>query len=284
MTQATEARPLTDQLRDAANRGELTLPPLPQVATKILEAFDESSRSTSQGVAELIRHEPAIAASVLRMANSAAFGGLSAITDLQQAIARLGMSQVAALVTAMLHKGHFESEDASRKKLLQDLWDHAVATAMAARCLAATGAADSEEAFLAGLLHDVGKLAVLLGIDQIANGEPSRVITPPVRSELMAALHTELGHKVLVDWRLPESVCLVALRHHEESPEEDESLVVRVQAANAIARKIAAHPEPGEECRLEELPAVERQNLGEVELAALLVDLEDEFEEVHKLL
>jgi HD-like signal output (HDOD) protein len=77
-----------------------------------------------------------------------------------------------------------------------------------------------EQAFLAGLLHDVGKLLVLKGVDQVQRDEPTLEITEPLLAELMRTLHTELGHQVLVGWRLPETVCQAALRHHVDEPEE----------------------------------------------------------------
>ena len=133
---------------------------------RLLQLLRDEDRADLNTAGALIENEPAMAASVLRMANSASFGGLRRLEDPGEAIGRLGLRQVSSLVTAVSHRGHFESGDPERKQSLRVLWDHAVATALASKSLAAREGADLAESFLAGLLHDIGKLLVLKGADQ----------------------------------------------------------------------------------------------------------------------
>src|SRR5258706_1241345 len=112
------ATPLALQVQSAVRRGDVHIPPLPDVVTRIHELL-RNEDSDARRIAELVKSEPAIAASVLRVANSAAFGGLGAVGELDEAIARIGLRQVGGLATAVGHKGHFESQDPERARLLR---------------------------------------------------------------------------------------------------------------------------------------------------------------------
>lgn len=200
----SSARSLADRIREAVLKGDLSLPPLPELARRILDLLHDESRADSRCVAELVRNDQAVAATLLRMANSAAFGGLREVTDLSQAVTRLGLRHVGSVVTALLHRGNFETRDPARQDLLRVLWDHAVATALTARYLTVRGGGDPEEAYLAGLLHDTGKLLVLKGVDVLQRKGAGTSLTPPVLDDLLDLLHTELGHRTLTRWKLPE--------------------------------------------------------------------------------
>jgi HD-like signal output (HDOD) protein len=262
--------------------GTLSLPPLPEAALRIEELLRRDEGDPRE-VGDLIQHEPAIAASVIRMANSAAFGGLREVERVDEAVARLGMRQVGVIVVAVAHKGQFTSDDPERGVLLRALWEHAVATATAARHLCGPDGAEGAEAFLAGLLHDVGKLLVVKAVDVLGKRGVT-ACTPPVVDELMERLHPTLGHDTLTSWKLPGPICDVALHHHDGAPEGNDRLLARVQAANALTRRMGLHPNPEPDLDLAAVPAVERLGLTELELAALMVDVEDEFARVKTLL
>jgi HD-like signal output (HDOD) protein len=281
-TPSTETPSLAAQIQAAVADGELTLPPLPQVASRLLELLKNEKAADPRSVSALIANDAAITASILRLANSASFGGLRRVDELDEAVSRLGMRQVSTLVTAITHKGHFASDDPAKMRVLHGLWDHSVATAMAARHLAGLGGDDRSEAFLAGLLHDVGKLLVLKALDQLEKKNGDR-FTPVVGDELMSLLHSQLGHSVLVSWNLPEPISRVALRHHEPAAPDD-VLVLRVQGANAISRKLGLHSHPDPDLDLLDEPAIEALHLGDLELATLMVDVEDEISQVRKML
>lgn len=278
-----ETPSLADQARNVVKNGTVTLPPLPEIANRLLDLLKREDASI-EGVSQLIANEPALSASVLRVANSATFGGLRAVAQLDQAIARLGMRQVGHIVTGVVHRSNFETSDPRRQPTLRGLWEHAITVALATRRLAAAGGGDPGEAFLAGLLHDIGKLVVLRSVDAIEELPGAARVTPAVMDELIETLHVEFGHHVLQTWKISDAVCRAALLHHEPRVSPAETLVLRVQVANAIARKLGADLHPDPDLNLGDLWAVERLNLGELDLAALLVDLEDEIAEVQRLL
>lgn len=278
------ATPLTAQIQAILDDGEVILPPFPRIGERLLALLRDPDSADVAAVADLANSDPAIAAALLKMANSAAFGGLSPIKDLRQAIPRLGMRRVSSLITTLVMKGHFGATSRRGRRLQEALWDHAVATALAARRLADAGGGDPEESYLAGLLHDVGKLLVLKAVDHLESREPGLELTPEVEQELLAVLHPQVGHHVLRQWRLPEPICQAALRHHAEELAPEEELPARVQAATALARKLTgAQPDP-RAVALDELPGVQRLNMTDMELACLFVDLEDELVKIRQLL
>lgn len=280
----TTAQPLTTRIQSLVESGRVSIPPLPQIVNRLRTLLNDEARASAKRIADLIHTEPAAAATVLKLANSAAFGGLHRISDLSQAIARLGFRQVSSTVTTLVHRSHFHSDDPLKIELLRVLWGHAVATALASKHLAQLTGADPEESYVAGLLHDTGKLLVLKGVDHLEERSGSGDITPAVLDELMTILHTDLGYKALLSWHLPQPICEAALRHHNEDLDSSESLVIRVQAADAISQKIGEHLNPNPGLDLLEIHSIERMNLSDIELASLMVDVEDEIAEIRRLL
>jgi HD-like signal output (HDOD) protein len=283
---AQDAPSIAQRISQLVADDAVQLPPMPQLATRLRDLLSREDECDARQVAELVKNEPAVAASILRIANSAAFGGLRQVTDLHQAIARLGLRQVGSMTTALLVKGHFAAEPRGAKtEILSILWDHSVATAFASKRLANhIGRVDAEEAFLAGLLHDCGRLLVLKAVDHLQTFEQDGRITSTLLLELMETLHCELGHRTLTAWNLPAAICNVALRHEEEPVEGSEPLLVCVQAADLIAQKLGLHLRPQPDLNLLQEPAIEIVGLGDLELGMLMVDLEDELAEVHRLL
>lgn len=284
MNQAPDAmtQPLTDGIRKAVDKGKITLPPLPNLVNRLMEILEDEESASSGKVAELVGTDPAVAATLLRWANSAAFGGLHPVSDLSLAIARLGFRQVTSAVTTLAHSGHFRSDDPVKSRFLDCLWEHSVTTAMASKHIAVLVGGEPEQSFVAGLLHDTGKLLVLRAVDYLERRD-NIAITPPVMDELMTVLHTELGHKTLASWGLPDPISHAALHHHDREVDPDHPIATRVQAADAVACKMGLHLKPDTDLDLMNIPAVDYLNLRDIELASMMVDLEDEIAEVKRL-
>ncbi len=272
---------LAEQITKVVENDEVQLPPLPELVMRIRELLANDT-ADARKIARIVNTDPAVAASLLRISNSAAFGGLQPVTDVKQAVARLGLNQVASIVTALSMKGHFVSETKERKLLLQTLWDHSVSTAFAAQRLAEKINVDPETAFLAGLLHDSGQLLVAKAIDVLE----AKGVTPPtttVQDELMEVLHCELGYQVLKDWNLAEPVPLAALNHENPPDDSDDGVLLCVQAGDVISQKAGFHLDPDPDIDLLQEPAIDNLAISDIELAELMIDIEDELNEAHKL-
>jgi HD-like signal output (HDOD) protein len=274
---------LADRIIEVVESDRIQLPPLPELAVRVREMLADEERADARRIAELMRSDPAVVASLLRISNSAAFGGLAPISDLGQAIARLGLKQVGSIVTGLVVKGHFASDAPDKSGMLRKLWDHAVVSGFASRHLGQRVGVEVSEAFLAGLLHDIGSLLVLKAVDHLEGVGLEFAPTRAVIDELMDLLHTRLGHHALTSWKLPETICNVALHHENPCGDGDDPLLTCVQASDLICQKLGFHLRPDPGMVLFHQPAMELLGLGDVELATLMVDLEDELDDVRKL-
>lgn len=213
---------------------------LPQVALRVLEV----ARDPRAGVQELkavVEGDPALSARVLRLVNSAAYGVKCRITNLQQAIGFLGFSQIRNLALTASVSQLFRQEQQLGPYRRSQLWRHLVATALCARLVAIRSrAADFEDAFLAGLLHDLG----IILADQHVHAHfrllmsrlrPGTRLTD-AEQQIFGWDHTQLGERLAQEWRFPANV-RAAMRHHHNSMAysgEGEEVVRCVEAANVI--------------------------------------------------
>lgn len=230
----------------------------------------------------LLTRDPAIVAALLRLANSAAFGGLGRIERLPTAVQRIGLKQVGAIVTALGLKSHFEHPSPEKKALLGTLWDHSVTSAFAARSIARRVGANQERAFLGGLLHDCGKVLVLAAADRIEEDGLGFEASPELLMELMDQLHAELGYGVLMSWNLPEELAVVA-RDHSDFVDDADPLLLCVQAANLITRKLGFHLQPDESITLVGHPVMDDLGLDDLTIATMMIDMEDHLVEMKAL-
>jgi HD-like signal output (HDOD) protein len=196
--------------------GQLPVPLLPQVASEVLQAASDDGSDAAQ-LSRLIHKDPALAARILRISNSAAYRPTMPITSLQQAIARLGLTTLRQVALAVSVQGGvfslpgFEGE-------LRALWRHSLATALYSKEIARLRRGNGDEAFLCGLLHRIGAPVVLqaavnlakpLGVS--ARSLEGRMALFRVASELAAAA----GASIATAWKLPDAV-IACMVHHAD--------------------------------------------------------------------
>lgn len=266
------------RVREVVAADEVQLPPLPEVAARVQELLS-SDEINMRKLSRLLSEDAGIVASLLRLANSASFGGLGRIDNLNAAVQRIGLQEVGAMVMGLSLKGHFRVGRHDKLALLEALWDHSVTTAFAARAIIRRMGLRADQAFLAGLLHDCGKVLVLAAVDHLEDRGLSVKLTRSALVELMNGLHHELGYRVLTDWSLPEAVAEVAL-HHGTFSRGGSDLLLAVQAANLITRKLGYHLEPDPELSVLDEPVIDELGLGDVVVASMMIDMEDHLEEM----
>jgi HD-like signal output (HDOD) protein len=193
---------------------------LPHVALRIVEvANDENS-----GAADLkavLEGDATLCARVLRCVNSAAYALRTRVTNLQLAIAYLGCKQIRNLAITASVSDLFKKNEPIGTYRRTDLWRHFIAVGICARLIAMRlRLANFEDAFLAGLLHDLG----IILEDQHAHGQfaaamlaldPNRTLIE-IEREHLGFDHTLVGDRIAAKWRMPDSV-QAAMRHHHSS-------------------------------------------------------------------
>jgi HD-like signal output (HDOD) protein len=160
---------------------------------------------------------------------------------------------------------------------MKKLWQHSAGCALAANWLAkrCKFADLSSHAFFAGLLHDVGKLFVLMVIEQVKRKNTTLAMTNALFLEALDTLHTKQGFSLMQQWHMPEQYCLIVRDHHEPDVDAKNYLLLIVRLADMACHKlgITLNPEP----TLNLAATVEAGVFGltEIDLAELEVMLED---------
>ncbi len=239
--------------------GGTELPVLPTVAVKILEEL-RSPQTNARRMAEFVSKDPVLASAVLRVANSALYGGRTEITDLPYAMVRIGLQQVKNLVLALVLRSRM-ADPQVYGNVGAALMDHALAVAFGSRLVADAIQCDAEQAFLCGLLHDFGRLAL---IKALRDSAPKKAPLTPELMELVDQHHTEAGALLAAHWRLPEMVAHVARHHHApERASEHQQMTCVVAFANRLAHRLGLGSDPDATIDLVTLPAAQLLKLNE---------------------
>lgn len=219
-----------------AVRGRVAqLPPLPAAVRAVLGELDEGTASVGQ-VATLLQRDPALTARVLRLANSAFYGVPGRVASVHDAINLIGLRSLRSLVvTAGVTQALPRSVPAGFDTAA--FWRHTVATASAARAMASAHGLDEELTYTAGLLHDVGALA-------LAAHFPDTSDDPAPASAGTALGHAEVGAIVAAHWHLPATVVQAIACHHRPAEAVPSVLVDVVHVADALAHGLGFRHEP----------------------------------------
>lgn len=198
------------------------LPAMPVAALEVIRILQDPNADANQ-VRQAIEHDPGLTANVLRLANSAFFGGPKSIGSLREAVVRLGLKRIMRVVVASAAAPVVRVEVRGYDLPAGQLWEHSAAVAIATDFVAeAVGLRTPESAFTAGLLHDVGK--IVLGtyvevdagpINSLAVGE--KLSFDEAERRVLGVDHAEVGAVVLEAWKLPPAV-VDAVRHHHSPP------------------------------------------------------------------
>lgn len=254
---------LGDVVLNRIENDSLVIPTLPQVATEALAMLKEEDVDLS-AVARLIEREPVIAARLLRQASSAAKGTEKNPT-IQQASTRLGSQALRTLILDASTRQLFQSRDARIADLTRSLWEHSVAVALLARDIAAlVGGVDPEAAYLAGLIHDVGKpiaAAILLELERVV--DPS-LFDLDADGWLIAVqnIHRTIGVALSEKWELPDAVAAGVRDSSEFDNVDREAVSNLVCFSNSVAKLHDIYPGNYEKEDAEAMVLIGRSLLG----------------------
>jgi len=271
------SKSLLDHIKESLQAGDTRLPALSPTAMKMQSelAREEPDLRT---IEKLVIQDQALTSQILKLANSAFYKGLQTVDSIQQALIRLGLSEVTNLVTLVTQKANYHARDPQMQELLRVLWRHSVACAFGAKWLAKKCGFNDlvQDAFLAGLLHDIGSLFIATVIDDIREqGKIKQQIAPSLIQEVVHTLHPRLGHSVMKAWNLPDKFCTVARDHHKEEFDSKNYLLTVVRLADKTCNKLNIGNEPATDIMLTATQECLLLGLSEVDIAELEVRLED---------
>ena len=193
---------------------------LPEVATRVLKLADDPNVTMAK-LSDVISTSPELSARILRIVNSAFYGLPGEVRSIERATTLMGLNSVRNVTIAASLTRVFQGRPLSPNFSPKDIWVHSLSVATATRLIAgivAPGVAD--EAFLAGLLHDIG-LMVELQVNRVKLAAVLAMLEADGGQTLLAAedasfgaTHQDFGEGLLRAWKLPEVFSLVAGSHH----------------------------------------------------------------------
>ncbi len=207
-----EQKLLTSWLEEFLAKPKIDLPRPPAVVLEIMEA-SRKPMVKIEDLAALLEREPLLSGRVLRLANSALYASSSPCVTLKQALIRMGLSLVrdvvmeAAMQMTVIHAEGFNAT-------LESIRKHSSAVAWISRFVARNTSIEAENAFMIGLLHDVGLSISLIGISEYQKRARQPLRLTPEAWLAAETMHERFSEAVLKSWGLPPAVTLVAQHHH----------------------------------------------------------------------
>ncbi|WFP51554.1 HDOD domain-containing protein [Methylomonas sp. EFPC3] len=267
---------LTDMIDESIASGAGALPVFPRAVTELRQALQDENRSLDN-IAKQLAMDASLASQILRVANSSFYAGLSSVNTVKDAVVRLGLPRIVQIATLVMQKGMFSARDSATEKYMAKLWQHSVAVALGAEWLAKRLSfhAIAEEAFMAGLFHDIGELLLLRCLDDLRAQDPKLNLPEDLQLELLIRQHEARGAWLLRSWNLPETYCNVAESHHRPVTEDTGTVELVVRVADMVAYKLGIASQPQPDLVVSSSEEAARLGLSEIALAELEIALED---------
>jgi putative nucleotidyltransferase with HDIG domain len=250
------------------------LPPLPKAALDALAALRDE-RSSNAHCGELMARDQALVARTLRLANSAFYGVPGRVGSMRDAVNLLGRRTLGSVATVATLSQQF-APHACPGFSFAGFWRHAIAVALTSQALAKTLHADDETAFTAGLLHDLGRLALATHFPQhMAHAIQALKETDQqhvdVEQALLGADHVSVGALVATQWHFPAEVTDAIAGHHGPTarPDAAASLADTVHVADAIAHALDLAGDADDMVPALDVGAWQRMNLSTAAVLAI---------------
>jgi len=275
-----DAFAIAEEIRRRFRDGDARLPILPEAVIEVRKIVQDEQQGAAD-IARVLAKDTTFSTTVLRIANSARFkAGSHEIRNLPMAIQRLGGRRTLQLMTAISSQLHLAVKNKDLQTLLRESAQYSLLVAVAAQHLAKlVGGVDPEEAFMGGMLFDVGVAAIICAVpDEIATcgGEQSH--------QILRQLHREMGGRLLTYWDMPDAFIALASHHGVEADDRPRENLIDVIDSVQFLLAGSGHKPPFDEIPegVDALhyPPMQRLGLNETHLASVEVELEDGFDEM----
>ena len=241
-----------------------SFPALPAIVNHILK-ITADPKSTVEELIDAIRPDLALNTAILKISNSAFFGQMRQVSSLKQALLVIGFSEVQNIVLSKAVFNHFKKIRSNSPFKIHAFWEHSFLCGLAAKVIATELALDTNEFFVAGLIHDVGKLVVLMTMPDdfqsiVAMSQPDPLDTIQAEKSVIGTTHDKIGMGLLTRWMFP--ACLIkatGFHHQPEKAVENQMFPVIIHIANSLAHMIQGPGREIDESRMEDcLPRIVR--------------------------
>lgn len=217
----------------------INLPVFNPVALELLQLLAQSDINYFE-VIRTIKEDEALSAQVLKMSNSPSYVGRVRCETIENSAIRLGTQQIANLAIAASHASMHTSDNPLVEDIMQNLWLHSHACALGCRSIALKTGHQSfaDHAYMAGLLHDIGKLYLLKAIEHISNIKELGIkLDLEMLQRVFSEWHVEFGGRVMDCWNIPDVYRNIVANHHAEQFDSDDFLLAIVRMVNFCSRR-----------------------------------------------
>ncbi len=239
-------------LRDDIQQNRIKLPTLPTLSLEALLVVNDAGSSMAD-MARIISKDTSMAARLVRYANSPLYRGISNVSSVRAAITRIGIDAVRHAILNLAMKDVFTTAYPAIQSRMEALWQHSVEVASVSALLSRhLSHLNSEEAMLAGLIHDVGSIPILIK----AKDYPQLLEDEQKLDKLLKVLHMSVGKYILSHWNFDAAMIDVAGNHDRldwESADGRPDYVDVVMVANIIC-----HEAEGRQYDRQRIPAITR--------------------------
>jgi HD-like signal output (HDOD) protein len=260
-----------------------TIPTLPVIIEKITRLL-QNPQTSAEEIGKAITTDQALASKVLKLVNSAFYGFPGKISTITHAVVILGFSTVKNVVlTASIFDAFSKRISLSQNFDMQKFWLHSIACGAASQCIAKhIGFGAKEECFIAGLIHDVGKILMCNYLPEefeavVQNRMLKNCLFFESEKEVLHITHQELGGIIAERWNLPAALQGAVKNHHYNVPEKEFSTMTGIVHASDIFVR-ALDIGNGGDSKIPQMSDVVWTNLGfeNIQLQTLLEDIESE--------
>jgi HD-like signal output (HDOD) protein len=216
----------------------IELPVFHPIAIKLQQLL-ETHDFTMDAVISLANEDPSLAGQILKMANSTVYMGRVRTETIKDAVIRLGAQQVSNLAMAASQAGLHVSDSPVIAGFLRSLWLHSHACAVGSRWLARSEGYPqiADQAYMAGLLHDVGKLYLLKALERLNKmGVAQAALEEDLLLEIFDELHVEQGCRLMEHWNMPKIYYNVVANHHDDNFDSSNTVLTVVMVVNSACK------------------------------------------------
>lgn len=272
-------KPLAEIIDETIRAESIRLPVHPEVARRFRELV-ATGTPQPEALAELASSDPALACNLFHAANSSFYKGLQKAVTIAETITRIGVETTIETLERACREGTPDGRLQLASRYLPQLWQHSIGCALGAHWLACRCGyqALAEQARLAGLLHDIGKLFLLATLEEVStSGEDPLTLPDQLVEEVLETMHVEQGMKLFKRWNLPDEFAAAIGQHHDTGGEKQDSIVALVRLANKGCHKLGLGWETDSSMILPTTAEAQFLGIDEISLAEYEIMLEDRF-------
>jgi putative nucleotidyltransferase with HDIG domain len=284
------ASPIEERIVITLSRIDQDLPTIPIILSRLMHLSTSEDTSINE-IVEVIKHDQALTTRILRVANSAYYSPREKVTTIDRALVILGFDRILALALSVSLINHFSPKSRCEGFELGLFWAHTIAVAVFSEILARQwDSIDPGDAFTAGILHDIGKLVMLIYFEEefkqvLKKAADAKIDFFLAEMSELGVNHAFVASILLRHWDIPEILVGAIENHHQLLvPEDDLRLTACVNFANFAAKYIPIGKSGSQYFDPPSLELHRRTGYSVAEFKAYLQEMKDHQDEVYSLI